>query len=226
MSARRALIPLALALLAAGCSDARQPTAAPQPPAQGPRFLRWAGDSAPQFSAIDAHSSQAGPRGRRASQVSGLSLDRYTATFWAVRGEQRSVEINYLSATGEVSSQFLRLASIDPAYVPGVGDLAPGDSVLITVSIDPNDIIVSLEPAGLLFANPTELAISYSGAGSDLNGDGVVDGADAWIESQALAIWKRDAAGLVWTKTAADQSVADQSFTKALSKFAEYAVSW
>jgi hypothetical protein len=225
MFARRVLIPLALVVVAVGCSDEGQPTTGPQPSSQAPHFLRWAGNSSPQFSANDA-SSQGDAGVLQASRTDGLMLERYTATFWAVRGEQRSVEINYLTSTGDVGSQFLRLASVDPANVPGVGDLAPGDSVLITVSVDPYDIIVSLEPAGLLFANPTEFAISYSGAGSDLNGDGVVDGTDAWIESQALAIWKRDAASQTWTKTAATQSLADQSLTGALSKFSEYAVSW
>src|SRR3989449_2653589 len=100
----------------------------------------------------------------------GLSLNQYTASFWAVRGEQRGLQINYLSATGDSSAPFLRLDTTDPAFVPGLGDLAPGDSVLITLTIDPDNIKISLEPTGLLFGEPAQLQIAYGGAAGDLNG--------------------------------------------------------
>src|SRR2546428_6895951 len=72
MTVRHALIPLALTLLAVGCAGSH-PTAVQQPPAQGPHFLRWAGNSPPQFRAIDPLSgsgagggggSHLGPAGR------------------------------------------------------------------------------------------------------------------------------------------------------------------
>jgi hypothetical protein len=147
-------------------------------------------------------------------------------TFWAVRGEQRSVQINYLSSTGDTSSPFLRLTTTDPAYVPGLGDLAPGDSVLITVSIDPDNIKVSLEPTGLLFGAPGQLQISYGGADGDLNGDGVVDDADAYIESQLLGLWYREGQDSAWTRIPAAQLLSDKSFTSELPHFSEYAISW
>ena len=137
MFVRRSLIPLALALFAARCSDSGPHPTALQPPSAAPHFLRWAGTSQPQFSASGAISRQVGTGGFLADlSGGGLSLDQYTAAFWAVRGEQRSVQINYLSSTGDTSAQFLRLVTSDPAYVPGLGDLTPCDSVLITVTID------------------------------------------------------------------------------------------
>ena len=157
---------------------------------------------------------------------SGLSLAQYTATFWAVRGEERSLQINYVSVTGDTSSPFLRLVVDDPAYVPGLGDLAPGDSVLMTVTIDPSNIKISLEPTGLLFGHPAQLQIWYGGAGGDLNGDGVVDDADAWIEAQLLGMWYREGADSSWTEMPAAQSLADKSFTSALPHFSEYALCW
>jgi hypothetical protein len=228
MSVRRSLIPLALALFAARCSDqvGPHPTAIQQSLAQTPHFLQWAGPVAPQFSAMNARSGHGGHPGLQASAPGGLSLHQYTATFWAVRGEPRSVQINYLSSTGDTSSAFLRLAGVDPAYVPGRGDLVPGDSVLITVTIDPYDIKVSLEPTGLLFDNPAELQISYGGADGDLNGDGVVDGTDASIESQLLGMWYREGADNAWTQIPAAQSLSGKSFSSALRHFSEYAVSW
>ena len=161
-----------------------------------------------------------------ASQAAGLSLDRYTGSFWAVRGEPRSLQINYLSSTGDTSSAFLRLTTTDPAYVPGVGDLAPGDSVLITVTIDPDNIKVSLEPTGLLFGDPGQLQISYGGADGDLNGDGVLDDTDSRIESQLLGLWYREGTDGMWERIPAVQVLPDKSFVSALPHFSEYAVCW
>jgi len=156
----------------------------------------------------------------------GLNLQQYTAAFWAVRGEQRSVQINYVSATGDTSWRFLRLTTSDPAFVPGIGDLAPGDSVLITVTIDTVNVKISLEPTGLVFGDPARLQISYNGADGDLNGDGVVDDADAQIESQLLGMWYSEGADGAWERIPAVQSLSDKAFTSALPHFSEYAISW
>jgi hypothetical protein len=226
MSARRALIPLALALLAAGCSDDRQPVAVQQPPAPTPHFLRWADPLSLRFSAVGAISTPGADGAQMLSLSDGVSLDRYTAAFWAVRGEERSVQINYLSATGDTSFAFLQLTITDPVFVPGIGTLEPGDSVLVTVTIDPDDIKVSLEPTGLLFGDAAQLRISYGGASGDLNGDGAVDETDAAIETQLLGLWYREGAESSWTRIPAFQVVSDKSFISALLHFSEYAVSW
>jgi hypothetical protein len=226
MSVRRSLIPLALALFAARCTNGPHPTAVEQPAAPTPHFLRWAGGAAPQFSATGALAGLPGGGALRASLSAGLQLDRYTASFWAVRGEQRSLQINYVSATGDTSSAFLRLTTTDPAYVPGLGDLATGDSVLITVTIDPANVKVTLEPTGLQFGEPGQLQISYGGADGDLNGDGVVDSTDAYIESRLLALWYREGADSLWRPIPAVQELGDKSFVSALPHFSEYAISW
>ena len=225
MSVRRCLIPLALALLVARCSDNIGPPAAPAALTPVPHVLRWAGGTPPSFTAIGALPGRGG-QGRFLSAPGGLSLNQYVATFWAVRGEARSVQINYKSSTGDTSSQFLRLTTVDPAFVPGRGELAPGDSVLITVTIDPIELKVSLEPTGLLFGDPAQLQISYGGADGDLNGDGVVDSTDAQIESQLLGLWYREGTDSAWAKIAAVQSLLDKSFMSALPHFSEYEVSF
>jgi hypothetical protein len=227
MSVRRSLMAVTLALFAAGCSG-EHPLAVQQPLASARHVLQWAGSSPRHFTAIGA----AGAVGNgmvRASAVApsaGLSLDRYVATFWAVRGEQRSIQINYADSVGGTDSAFLRLAIDDPTYVPGQGYLAPGDSVLITVTVDTANIAVSLEPTGTLFGDPAQLQIWYSGAGGDLNGDGVVDSTDARIESQLLGLQYREGSDSAWMQFPATQSLSDKSFTTALPHFSEYAVSW
>lgn len=216
MFVRRSLMVAALALSVARCAD--QPTAVKAP--AGPQFLRWAGT--PQFTArsTDGHPRRSGAM----ALTPPLSLDQYVVSFWAVRGESRSVTINYSSSIDNGVHPFLTLTTTDPQWVPGVGDLAVGDSVLITVSVDTNKIGVSLEPSGLRFGEPASLTINYGGAGGDLNGDGVADSTDSQIETKLLGLWYREDQGEDWTKVGASQSVDEKSFTYALPHFCEYAI--
>ena len=45
-----------------------------------------------------------------------LSLTKYQAQFWAVRGQSRTLSINY--AAGGGTSPFMQLTVADPAYAP------------------------------------------------------------------------------------------------------------
>ena len=217
MFVRRSLMVFALALSVARCAD--QPTAAPRASAS-PQFLTWAG-ATPQFSSTAIRPSRAGTA---ALLTPPLSLDQYSVSFWAVRGESRSIQINYASSIDSVTHPFLSLTTTDPQFVPGVGELAMGDSVLVTVSVDTDKIGVRFEPTGLLFGEPAQLKIWYNGASGDLNGDGVVDSTDAAIESQLLGLYYREHDSDPWTQLAATQSVDEKSFAYGLPHFSEYAV--
>ncbi len=219
MFVRRFLLVFALALSVARCAD--QPTAVTAPAVTAalaaPQALRWA--ETPQFTA------RLDPRVRRSGTIAltrPLSLDQYTVSFWAVRGESRSVQINYSSAIDSEAHPFLQLTATDPQFVPGVGELALGDSVLVTVIVDTTKIGVSLEPHGLQFGEPAQMKIWYGGAGGDLNGDGVADSTDAMIEAKLLGLWYRADQSEPWTKLSANQSLDDKSFTYALPHFSEY----
>jgi len=218
MFVRRSLLVFALALSVAHCAD--QPTAVKAPAAPQLRFLTWAG-STPEFTAkID-------PRVRRSGAMAltpPLSLDQYSVSFWAVRGESRSVQINYSSSIDEETHPFLMLTTTDPAFVPGVGELAVGDSVLITVIVDTTKIGVTLEPSGLQFGAPAEMKIWYGGAGGDMNGDGVADSTDAQIEAQLIGLWYREDSSEPWSHLEAAQSLEQKSFRYGLAHFSEYAV--
>jgi hypothetical protein len=189
-------------------------------------MLRWAGPSAPRFQAIRMFRGPVASGARLAATSDGLSLDQYTTTFWAVRGEPRSVQINYVGSTGETGGAFLQFENVDPAYVPGRGPLVPGDSVQITITIDSSNIGLGFEPQGLLFQQPAPLRISYGGADGDLNGDGAVDEADAQIEQQLLGLWYRQGTESDWSPIPAVQSLSGKSFTSALEHFSQYAISW
>lgn len=216
MFVRRSLLVLALALSVARCAD--QPTAVKQPAA--PQFVRWASPTT-QFTARTST-----PRGRSGAMTMSppLSLDTYQVSFWAVRGQSRSVQINYQSSIDSAVHPFLQLTTTDPQFVQGVGELAVGDSVLITVTVDTGKIGVNLEPTGLQFGAPSQLKIWYSGANGDLNGDGVVDSTDSRLEAQLLGLVYREADTDPWTQIAATQSVDEKSFSYALPHFCEYDV--
>jgi hypothetical protein len=153
-----------------------------------------------------------------------LSLDQYVVSFWAVRGESRSVQINYSSSIDSLIHPFLVLTTTDPQFVPGVGELAMGDSVLVTVTVDTSKLGVSLEPHGMQFGQPAQMKVWYDGAGGDLNGDGVADSTDAKIEAQLLGLWYRPDASHPWTHLSANQSLDEKSFTYALPHFSEYEI--
>ena len=214
MFVRRSIMVFAVALSVARCAD--QPTAVKAP--AGPQFLRWA--ETPQFAARTSD-----PRARRSGAMAltpPLSLEQYAVSFWAVRGESRSVQINYSSSIDNQVHPFLMLTTTDPQFVPGVGQLAVGDSVLVTVIVDTTRIGVSLEPHGLQFGEPAQLKVWYGGAGGDLNGDAVVDSSDAVIEAKLLGLWYRANDNDRWTKLSANQSLDDKSFRYALPHFSEY----
>ena len=213
MFVRRSLLVLALALSVARCAE--QPTAVTSP--AGPQFLKWTGT--PQF-----NSQTRARRSGAMAMTPPLSLEQYTVSFWAVRGESRSIRINYSSTIDNDSHPFLELTASDPVFAPEIGEIAMGDSVLITVSVDTSKIGVKFEPTGLQFGTASQLKIYYGGASGDLNGDGVANEADAQLEQQMLGLWYREYNNDDWSQVPASQSTGEKSFTYALPHFCEYAV--
>ena len=153
-----------------------------------------------------------------------ISLEQYSVSFWAVRGQSRSVRINYSSTIDNETHPFLELTATDPTFAPEIGDLAMGDSVLITVTVDTSKIGVAFEPTGLQFGTASQLQIWYGGASGDLNGDGIADGADEQLAQQLLGLVYREYSNDSWTQVPATHLVDDKSFVYALPHFCEYAV--
>jgi hypothetical protein len=183
----------------------------------GPQFLKWT--ATPQF-----NSQTRARRSGAMAMTPPLSLDQYAVSFWAVRGESRSIRINYNSTIDNDSHPFLELTTTDPVFAPEIGEIAVGDSVLITVTVDTSKIGVRFEPTGLQFGTPAQLKLYYGGASGDLNGDGVADAADAQLEQQMLGLWYREYTNDGWTQISASHSTEEKSFTYALPHFCEYAV--
>lgn len=219
MQTRRALILAALAITVASCKD--QPTAIQ--PAE-PVFLDWT--DAPSFS-TNANSttvSESGPGTIYLGPRDEVNLEQTRVSFWAVRGQSRSVQINYKTKRNEEPRPFLLLTTTDPQFVPGIGELAMGDSVLITVKVNTRKVLVSLEPTGLQFGEPGQLTVWYEGASHD-NGKGdQYDAGDEIVDDTDLALFYREDQKHPWSQLSARQSVVDHSFTYALAHFSDYAV--
>ena len=158
------------------------------------------------------------------------ALETYEVSFWARRGEASTVSVNYQPVDGDsVSLPFLRfdIPRGGLRSVPGVAHLGMGDSVLITLTIDPASFAVEFAPSGVAFSrrHPAALAIWYGNANPDLNGDGIVDAVDETLAAQ-LAIWGRQARPAPWLRTASQTEAGQQWVWTALYHFSEYAVSW
>lgn len=204
--------------------------------------LKWAPDLPVQFTTEGNTQVQelpfSGTADLQAAEGSGeLALDAYKVGFWAVRGQHRYVQINYqtaatntfsLSADTEVESPFLRLDVDEPVMRPDGSEIAVGDSVFITVYVDPTDLVVYLLPHGLQFGDTdlNTLQMWYDGADPDLNTDGLVNTADAYIERELLGMWHQATAGAPWTLLQSEQSHSEDWFWTRLWHFSGYAVSW
>ncbi len=171
----RLRFPIAILLVLAGCRDAAAPLG--ERNAAGPRFSTTA-STAP-------HILQQSPTAPR--------LEAYRVSVWAKRGTQASLIVNYRPAPGQSQGDpFLRFRIPPNGLVAGAGGvpLNRGDSVLITATIDSVSFLVDFQPSGVLFSksSPAQVAVWYQDANLDLNGDGVVDAADAALLQQ-LGIW-------------------------------------
>jgi hypothetical protein len=119
-------------------------------------------------------------------------------SFWAVVGARRELTITYANGT-DVYLHFV-VGANSLLRKPDGAPFLPGDSVLITVTLDDSDrMIAHFEPSGLVFNPlvPARLEFSYLYANPDYDGDGDVDAADAALEL-GLGVWKQEQLELPW----------------------------
>jgi len=157
------------------------------------------------------------------------ALETYQVSFWACDGEASTVTVNYQPVAGEsVGQPFLRFDIPKNGLVTGPGGvrLKRGDSLLVTLTIDPVTFAVDFQPSGVWFSNglPAQLTIWYENADPDLNGDGVVDATDQMLQQQ-IALWGR-AEHVPWVRLLSDNDPTLPSVSTVLHHFSEYAVSW
>ena len=151
-------------------------------------------------------------------------------TVVATRGEGLDLRIFYQPEPGESSGdQFLELKLDQESllrYPPGhprAGQLfAAGDTIEIRATIDPVDLIVTLEPTGIVFdpAHPAELELRYVNSDPDFDDDGVDD---PELEGE-IDLWRQENLGDPWERVG---TVTDQSLDRVratLLTFSRYAL--
>ena len=122
------------------------------------------------------------------------------ASFWAVRGEERELEMRSAPTPDDDDGEkFLELEIDEETLLrrPDGTAFAEGDSILITVTLDPTGrFLFDFQPSGLVFNpdEPAELKIRYVLADDDYDDDGDVDADDLAFED-LLSIWQRENPG-------------------------------
>lgn len=211
---------IAATIWLAACSEGIGP-----PPVPELRLLRWSPTiGAPSFTARRGEPVLKGP-----DAAAGLSatptLDTYQTSFWAHRGRDEVVEIRYLAPDGNWQP-YARL-SIPAAGLsrrPNRQLFADGDSVLITVTLDPLAVGVEFEPTGLVFSNsaPAQFQLWYTGADPDLDANGTLNGADEQIRRTRLGVWVQEYSGDPWAGVSAVHSLDDKLFSAGVHHFSKY----
>ena len=210
MTVRRLLIPLAL--FAAACSNELGPLPIPEQDRVAP----------PTTDSAQIHMLRQSPSAPR--------LQTYRMSYWARRGTQTTVQVNYRARPGQSQGDpFLRFRIPINGLVGGANGvpLNRGDSVRITLTIDSVSFRVDFQPSGVVFSksSPAQLAIWYQDANPDLNGDGRVDATDEALEQQ-LAIWTQSNRTDPWKQLSSGNDTTQKLVTAALYHFSLYAVSW
>ncbi len=208
-----------------------------------PRYLAWGGDAPLVIRAIGTSVATRGtgtgtgsgelPHGFSAS----LQLSAYQVGFWAVKGEARGVQIDYETCVaweGELCTArtwhpylLLDVPASALAQWPNGSAIATGDSVFIELTVDPQSMVVELEPSGLRFgAGGAVLQMYYTGAHGDYDGDGDADTVDGDIERQWMGMFYQAAPTEPWVAMGSQHSVSGRWFTAWLEHFSGYAIAW
>ena len=194
----KGLLTVVLLALLAACSDSTAP-ANVQKPASDLHFLRLSA-SAPAIQAT-------------------------TVSFYAKKGEDREVRVHFQN--GEDYLRF-RVFGNSLAQRPDGSAFATGDSIQITITItDPTKLVADFQPAGLKFstANPARLQFEFGECDKDLNGDGVVNAADAALVP-LISTWRQETANATWVKVSSVVEVQINEVQADITGFTGYALAY
>lgn len=145
-------------------------------------------------------------------------------SFVATKGVRSEIRLSY-----ENGDQFLELDIEDgsllryPINHPKAGALfADGDTVTISIAIDPSTLSATLLPSGLQFdsLNPAELELRYQNADPDLDGDG---DEDPELEDE-IDLWRQENPGDPWERVGTLQDFSLDRVRAELTQFSRYAL--
>ena len=184
-------------------------------------------------------SSTSGTSGSGTSGDSSITLLTATGTssvnsptsFYAVQGLDRQGELYYVDpSSGNTARKLLRLRVRAHTQItrPDGTLLAPGDSILITITlIDRLHLIAQFEPAGLRFSgsDPAVLTMWFGETDHDLNHDGIVNAADATI-TQTFSIFRQAYTGAPWTRIPSTVTAGVDDVVAAIPGFSNYVIAY
>ena len=146
-------------------------------------------------------------------------LATYDTSFVAVAGRDHDVRLRYQN--GE---ECLRFELDDDALTrrPNGAVMNEGDTITIRIRVvDAGYFNFEFQPAGLRFAEPAELRVSYKFAHPDFNGDGEVDDEDEDFE---FGWWRQEMPGQDWERIGSAR-VRDMNEVRAdINGFTRYAL--
>jgi hypothetical protein len=202
---------LTLVLVVAGCSD----QTGPSPIGAQPSF-------AEVVRLTETHILRQSP--------TAPPLETYRVSFWARRDRASTVTVNYLPRSGQPAGEPFLLFYIPKRGLTSGPDrphLHGRDSILITLTIDPDSFVVDFQPSGVVFdkRHRASLVLWYANANPDVNGDGAVDATDEALREQ-LAIWTRHGKQAPWHRLLSQTDPTLPFVFTQLRHFSQYAVSW
>jgi hypothetical protein len=158
-------------------------------------------------------------------------LSAYETTFWAKKGKESRIPVDYVPVDGQkVGQPFLYFNIPKEGLIAGPAGtvLAKNDSVLMTLTIDPVSFSADLQPSGVKFSvtSPASLTICYENMNQDLNGDGVVDGTDELLQQQISFWYQSEKGDSWWVKLPSKYDGTNPCVSTPLYHFSYYAVSW
>lgn len=157
-------------------------------------------------------------------------LQGTSVSFYAKRGEDREASLCYADIEGGCGEEFVHFKVNGQSLLtrPDGTPIAPGDSVLITISVpDPALAQVEFQPSGLRFnpLEPAELKIRYQYVDDDLDENGTVDDNDTMLFNQ-LAIWQQETVGGVFSKLTTAKLESSGEFEARVIGFSRYAIAY
>jgi hypothetical protein len=217
MSRLTRVLPLGVALMFVACTESLDPLE----PHQDFQLGRVSGEGVLDLRPLPHHFSAFRFGKERLLSVVAQSaadapvLETYELSFWAVRGEEKTVEVEYVDDDGKTEGRFLlfHVPALGLSGWPDGSLVAQGDSVEITLSIDPSSFHVEFAPSGLVFdeLSPAEIEMWYS---DDLGEDG------------GLTFWRRQETAEPWYPLWSEHDEGAKRLKTLLFHFSGYAVAW
>ena len=145
-------------------------------------------------------------------------LETMDTSFWAVKGQDRRLEIRYQGQGGPgTGKEFLELNIEEQTLLrrPDGTPFAEGDSIEIRVIVDPGLFLASFEPSGLAFNpnEPAKLELDYDEAEAEF-----------LAREQEFDLWRQEQAGEPWERLGTLQIEELDEIEVLLTGFTRYAL--